>query len=283
MWIGVASGLTAVAAFLTVLLLRGGADTATEDAQAVFCLSPQHRADFLRAASDLKLGDPVEREPDRVLVRRTTMALRDWRTDEKTGDDFRRACAAFTAAAKGPRAPSSAGGVSEGVTTGLALLTAAVPVALGAWLTNRLATRKEANTARQSEVEALRRAALHFAQSANAYLAARSTTADAALELRARMQECRLALIAALGPVAAADGYGDRSRALRKRLEDLDVDIVKRVGRIDPGLADDLRAAVDDLTVEAEAVADMHGRNDRSVRRLPAAAPKAQVTRSRTP
>jgi len=256
----VASGVVAVAAFLTVLLLRDNGNSAElENAQAVHCLAVERRADFLRAASDLRLGDPVSGAPDQVRVGSRTMALRDWRVDGEAADGFREACAAFAAATKGPAAGGAAGGGNTVLTFLLALLTALVPVGLTAWLGYLTTVRKDAEAARRSRTDAVRAAALRFGQAAEAYLRVRTSSAEIGTDLLAAMHERRLELAAALAPVAAAVPGWDQPRALRTRLEtDLRGDVVGRAGRIDDGLAQAVRAKVDELVSEAEVVAAEH-------------------------
>jgi hypothetical protein len=282
-WIGVATGVVAVAAFLTVLLLRDNGNAAEQqNAQTIYCLSPQQRSDFLEASANLKVGDPVPGESAQVLVGKRTLALRDWPTDRAAGDDFRRACAAFADATKGPAAAAPAGGGNTVVTFLLALLTALVPVGLTSWLGYRTAARKDADALRQSRTDALRTAALRFTQAAEAYLRLRASSADSGAELLATMHERRLELAAALAPVIAAVPGWERPRILRTRLEsELRSDVVGRVGKIDQQLADRIRANVDGLTTEAEAVAAEYADVGAPPGKIAVPARNTQVTRRR--
>jgi hypothetical protein len=281
-WIGVATGVVAVIAFLTVLLLRDNGNAAEQqNAQVVYCLSPQHRSDFLEASANLKLADPVPGQPAQVLVGKRQLALRDWPTDRAAGDDFRQACAAFAGATDGPVAAAQAGGGGNTVVTFLlALLTALVPVGLTSWLGYLTAARKDADALRQSRTDALRNAALGFARATEAYLRVRTSTADPGTDLLATMHERRLELAAALAPMIGAVPGWERPRTLRTRLEsELRADVVGRVGKIDEPLADRIRANVDALTTEAEAVAAEYADVGARPGKIAVPAGNTQVTR----
>ncbi len=257
-WIVVATAVVFAAAFLTVLLLRdNGGAAGQENAQAAYCLSTANRADFLQAASNLRLGDPVSGESDRVLVGKKEMALRDWRVDRKLGNRFREACAAFSAATEGPATAAPSGGGSTVVTFLLALVTALVPVGLTTWLNYLTTARKDAAAARQSRIDLVRAAALRFGQAADAYLNVRTGSTGSGAEQLATMREHQRELTAGLARMITDSPGWDRPRELRARLQaELQGDFVGRIGKIDDGLAASIRAIVDNLTAEAEAVTD---------------------------
>ncbi|MEU5552574.1 hypothetical protein ABZ738_22620 [Micromonospora sp. NPDC047793] len=255
LWIGAFSGVVAVAALLTVLLLDNGNAAAQANAQAVYCLAPERRADFLQAVANLKLGEPVENAPDQVQIGTRTIPLREWRVDGATADDFRVACAAFSATASG--APTAtAGGGSTVLTFVLALVTALVPVGLTSWLSYLTSVRRDAEALRRSRTDAVRAAATRFSQAAEAYLQLRANSSAPGDELLATMHERRLELAAALAPVTAAAGDRGRPQGLRTRLEtELRGDVVGRAGKIDNSLAELILTRVGALVAEAEEVA----------------------------
>lgn len=198
-------------------------DTGTSDADVVFCLSPTQRPHLIDAAVALELGRSASR-PDRIIVPPDReLTVDDWKHARPPG--FQQACAALVGASKTflpvpspvPSYPKSTLWALLPVVVG-AVLTGATAMVVSIW--------KDAAIRRRSLADALRSAALAFAEATETYLRAwispdgNPTSAEAAVHIsrfellsaarRVSEEYRRWMLPGDLQELVSADEFGDK-------------------------------------------------------------------------
>lgn len=184
-------------------------DTATRDANLVYCLAPARLDGLVNAAVSLGLADAGS-SPAAMHVRKRNLPLAQWHAADEA--DFDRACDAYAAAAR--PAPAAQG---TGIQSVLDIL---LPVIAGALLTLAADDVRREGDRRWAEADELRAAWVAFRAAAQSYVKERMKPLTTSLPPTTELDARRGDLDAVLGKIRFQHRKSPTIRSLQDKLND---------------------------------------------------------------